>query len=226
MTQNNNQLDSPFELIQLGGAVGDVVFVSAPATDAQPNAPVAASSAHGAPPAGAMLQVANAPAAPVVAAPAAAAPVAAPAAAAPVAAPAAAAPVAAPAAAAPVAAPGVAAPVAAPAAGPTAAPAAVAAVAPAPPFGSLNPLENRAGIPLAVVPSADLIYDPSTIVNDASKYYAISRGRCIGVFDKSSTYVRATARVSGPISWCPDTLNAALEWFNEQRAMGMCEIVA
>lgn len=67
-------------------------------------------------------------------------------------------------------------------AAPTAA--APAAAVPAPRFSCKDPLERRAGIPLGVIPSGDLVYSADTIVDDASKYYAITRGRFIGVFAK------------------------------------------
>ncbi|KAL1685294.1 hypothetical protein GGG16DRAFT_119014 [Schizophyllum commune] len=201
MTQSINHLDSAFELIQLDGGV-DVVFAPASPTAAHPSLPDASSaiaaSATVAPVDVTMASVDLA-AGQTTDAPAAVASAVVD----------------------PAAAPAV---VVTPAdAAPTAA--APAAAVPAPRFSCKDPLERRAGIPLGVIPSGDLVYSADTIVDDASKYYAITRGRFIGVFAKSSEYVRATSRVLGPISWCPDTLGEALDWFNESRAMGLCEIV-
>ena len=44
-----------------------------------------------------------------------------------------------------------------------------------------DPQENRAGVCFGVVPAGDLV--GVNVVQDASKYYAIARGRFIGVFD-------------------------------------------
>ncbi|TRM56320.1 hypothetical protein BD626DRAFT_541395 [Schizophyllum amplum] len=105
---------------------------------------------------------------------------------------------------------------------PAAAAAAAAAVG-AFPFVCMNPMEHRAGIALGVVPLHELV--AGTVATDSSKYYAIARGRFIGVFDDSSMYVLATGKVSNPISWCPSTLGNALQWFNAKRDMGVCEII-
>ncbi|TRM60873.1 hypothetical protein BD626DRAFT_538429 [Schizophyllum amplum] len=90
------------------------------------------------------------------------------------------------------------------------------------PFVCMNPQEHRAGIALGVVPIDELV--AGAVPTDSAKYYAIARGRFIGVFDDSSMFVLATGKVSNPISWCPSTLGSALQWFNAKRAMGVCEV--
>ncbi|TRM61683.1 hypothetical protein BD626DRAFT_570397 [Schizophyllum amplum] len=83
--------------------------------------------------------------------------------------------------------------------------------------------ENRAGIALGVVPYRPLV--AGDLAHDAHKYYAVARGRFIGVFDDSSMYVLAVGKVSNPLCMCPETLGAALNWFNKKLAMGLCQIV-
>ena len=39
-------------------------------------------------------------------------------------------------------------------------------------------------------------------------------------------YDYAVRRVSGAVYWSPTELSVAIDWFNQQRVMGLCEIVA
>ncbi|TRM56337.1 hypothetical protein BD626DRAFT_575800 [Schizophyllum amplum] len=87
----------------------------------------------------------------------------------------------------------------------------------------LDPMENRAGVAFGVVPVGDLV--PGNMSLMEGKYYAVARGRFIGVFDDSSMHTMAVGRVSNPISHCPKSLGAALSWFNTKRVMGYCEVV-
>ncbi|TRM56404.1 hypothetical protein BD626DRAFT_575730 [Schizophyllum amplum] len=90
-------------------------------------------------------------------------------------------------------------------------------------FVCMDASENRAGIPFGVVPNAALV--AGGVSPAGNKYYAIARGRFIGVFDDSSMYTMAINKVSNPICWCPQTLSGAVTWFNIKRNMGLCEIV-
>ncbi|KAI5824093.1 hypothetical protein K523DRAFT_357120 [Schizophyllum commune Tattone D] len=91
-------------------------------------------------------------------------------------------------------------------------------------FICYDPAEHRAGVALGFVPEVNLVVG-DRIPLDASKYYAVVRGRFVGVFATSYAHGMAISKVSGPISWCPETLSAALDYFNEMREMGVCEVV-
>ena len=96
--------------------------------------------------------------------------------------------------------------------------------------------ENR---DFGFIPSHDLLAYNTPI--DLGKYYAVARGRFLGVFTEqyvvraliiftfsslnSAMYHLAVDRVSSPLHSSPAELHTAIAWFNRMRSLGLCEIV-
>ncbi|TRM56327.1 hypothetical protein BD626DRAFT_575851 [Schizophyllum amplum] len=87
-----------------------------------------------------------------------------------------------------------------------------------------NPAHNHVGVRYLVVPQANLVA-PSGYWPCASKYYAVTRGRMVGVFNNPMAFNAAISRVSGPISLCGKDLGEAIAYFNNARSNNMLSIV-
>ncbi|TRM64921.1 hypothetical protein BD626DRAFT_567787 [Schizophyllum amplum] len=87
-----------------------------------------------------------------------------------------------------------------------------------------NPTHNHVGVGYLVVPQVNLVA-PSGYWPCAKKYYAVTRGRMVGVFNHPMAFNAAILGVSGPISLCGKDLGEAIAFFNHARSNNMLSIV-
>ncbi|TRM60901.1 hypothetical protein BD626DRAFT_571283 [Schizophyllum amplum] len=82
---------------------------------------------------------------------------------------------------------------------------------------------DEIGVAFGVVPSSSLTY-PTAFNAEHKKFYAVSYGWLVGVFNDPSMFSDATSRVSSPRHYTCKSLREAVYWFNRQLALGRVEI--
>ncbi|TRM56396.1 hypothetical protein BD626DRAFT_541324 [Schizophyllum amplum] len=82
---------------------------------------------------------------------------------------------------------------------------------------------DEIGVAFGVVPSSSLTY-PTSFNAEHKKFYAVSYGWFVGVFNDPSMFSDATSRVSSPRHYTCKSLRDAVYWFNTQLALGRVEI--
>ncbi|TRM59969.1 hypothetical protein BD626DRAFT_538972 [Schizophyllum amplum] len=82
---------------------------------------------------------------------------------------------------------------------------------------------DEIGVAFGVVPSSSLTY-PTSFNAEHKKFYAVSYGWFVGVFNDPSMFSDATSRVSSPRHYTCKSLRDAVYWFNAQLALGRVEI--
>ncbi|KAI5822936.1 hypothetical protein K523DRAFT_358013 [Schizophyllum commune Tattone D] len=82
---------------------------------------------------------------------------------------------------------------------------------------------NAVGVGFLVTPTTDLVR-PAAYWPPGPKYYAVTRGRFVGVFNACGQYASATAGVSSPTIRSSKDLTVVLEFFNATRAANMLSI--
>ncbi|TRM55225.1 hypothetical protein BD626DRAFT_579010 [Schizophyllum amplum] len=86
-----------------------------------------------------------------------------------------------------------------------------------------DPYLNQVGICFVVEPDQDLVF-PTMFWPGGPKYYAVTRGRFIGVFNNAATFNMAITGVSSPTMYASRDLHVVLEFFNSARRAGMLSV--
>ncbi|KAI5897296.1 uncharacterized protein SCHCODRAFT_02662322 [Schizophyllum commune H4-8] len=86
-----------------------------------------------------------------------------------------------------------------------------------------DPAVNQVGQGYVVTPDHDL-HLPTYFWPPGPKYYAVTRGRYVGVFNSSALFTMAICGVSSPVSRATRDLQDALDFFNAARRANMLEI--
>ncbi|KAL1750059.1 hypothetical protein FB107DRAFT_252392 [Schizophyllum commune] len=86
-----------------------------------------------------------------------------------------------------------------------------------------DPTVNEVGQGYVVTPDHDL-HMPTYFWPPGPKYYAVTRGRFVGVFNSSALFTMAICGVSSPVSRATRELQEALDFFNAARRANMLEI--
>ncbi|KAL1737929.1 hypothetical protein HDZ31DRAFT_70610, partial [Schizophyllum fasciatum] len=82
---------------------------------------------------------------------------------------------------------------------------------------------NAVGVGFLVTPNTDLVR-PTAYWPPGPKYYAVTRGRFVGVFNACGQYASAITGVSSPNIRSSKDLDVVLEYFNASRAANMLSI--
>ncbi|KAL1658417.1 hypothetical protein GGF50DRAFT_131723 [Schizophyllum commune] len=86
-----------------------------------------------------------------------------------------------------------------------------------------DPAVNEVGQAYVVTPDHDL-HVPAYFWPPGPKYYAVTRGRYVGVFNSSALFTMAICGVSSPVARATRDLHEALDFFNTARTANMLDI--